>query len=63
MLGLFRAGAFAGRTPAEAFLVKCDEDTMTQDDLTNGRLVVLVGFAALKPTEFVVFRIDKLLAP
>jgi phage tail sheath protein FI len=42
--------------------VKCDADTMTQDHLHAGRLVVLVGFAALRPAEFVLIRIEKLLA-
>ena len=56
---LFKPGAFAARTPDEAFFVKCDEDTMTPDDVANGRLVVLVGFAPLRPAEFVLLRIGK----
>lgn len=57
MHGLWRAGAFQGTTPSESFFVKCDAGTMTQDDIDNGRCIVLVGFAPLKPAEFVVLRI------
>ena len=49
--GLFRAGAFVGSTPDEAFFVKCDRTTMTQDDIDNGRLIALVGIAPVKPAE------------
>lgn len=59
LLGLFRAGAFAGATPREAFFVKCDRTTMTQDDIDNGRLIMQVGIAPLKPAEFVSFRIGQ----
>jgi uncharacterized protein len=59
---LFRAGAFAGRAPDEAWFVKCDAETTTQDDIAGGRLVVLVGFAPIRPAEFVVIRIGKQLA-
>jgi len=45
-----------GATASEAFFVRCDRSTMTQSDLDNGRLVCLVGVAALKPAEFVVLR-------
>jgi len=54
---LFRAGAFRGASPGEAYFVRCGRDTMTQADLGAGRLVVLVGFAPIMPTEFVVLRI------
>jgi phage tail sheath protein FI len=57
LLGLFRAGAFAGSTPREAFFVKCDRTTMTQDDIDHGRLIVQVGIAPVKPAEFVIFAI------
>jgi uncharacterized protein len=50
-------GALLGRTPEEAFLVKCDRTTMTQDDIDNGRLIVIIGVAPTKPAEFVIFRI------
>ena len=59
LTSLFRAGAFAGRTPDEAFFVKCDRTTMTQDDIDNGRLIALVGIAPVKPAEFVIFRIGQ----
>ena len=52
-------GALLGATPKEAFFVRCDRSTMTQNDLDNGRLVCLVGVAALKPAEFVIFRIGQ----
>jgi hypothetical protein len=60
--GLWRQGAFQGQTPQEAFFVRCDRTTMTEDDLGDGRLRVQVGFAALRPAEFVVIEISKLLA-
>lgn len=48
-----------GATPKEAFFVRCDRSTMTQNDLDNGRLICLVGVALLKPAEFVIFRIGQ----
>jgi phage tail sheath protein FI len=53
------SGALLGTTPKEAFFVRCDRSTMTQNDLDNGRLICLVGVAALKPAEFVIFRIGQ----
>jgi phage tail sheath protein FI len=55
--GLFRAGAFQGASPREAFLVRCDRSTTTEADLMNGQFTVLVGFAPLRPAEFVVLRV------
>jgi phage tail sheath protein FI len=55
----WRAGALMGNTPEEAFFVQCDETTMTQDDIDNGRLIVLVGVAPVKPAEFVIIRISQ----
>ena len=52
-------GALLGDKPEAAYFVKCDRSTMTQNDLDNGRLVVLVGVAALRPAEFVIFRIGQ----
>jgi len=52
-------GALLGATPKEAFFVRCDRSTMSQNDLDNGRLICLVGVAALKPAEFVIFRIGQ----
>jgi len=60
MQDLFRKGAFAGSTPREAYLVKCDTETTTRDDVDRGIVNVLVGFAPLKPAEFVVIRIQQL---
>ncbi|MBM0745389.1 phage tail sheath subtilisin-like domain-containing protein (plasmid) [Phormidium sp. CLA17] len=59
MTGLFRRGAFQGATPSQAFFVKCDGETTTQDDINVGRVNVLVGFAPLKPAEFVVVKISQ----
>lgn len=59
LVGGWRDGAFVGRTPDEAFFVRCDRTTMTQDDLDRGRLVALVGVAVLRPAEFVVLRIGQ----
>ncbi len=59
LLELWRAGALAGTTPKEAFFVRCDRTTMTQDDLDSGRLVALVGAAPLRPAEFIIFRIGQ----
>ncbi len=60
MQNLFRQGAFAGQTPREAYLVKCDKETTTPDDVNRGSVNILVGFAPLKPAEFVVIRIQQL---
>lgn len=59
MTGLFRRGAFQGETPSQAFFVKCDGETTTQDDINLGIVNVLVGFAPLKPAEFVVVKISQ----
>lgn len=50
-------GALMGTTPEQAFYVKCDRSTMTQNDIDNGRLIVQIGVAPVKPAEFVIFRI------
>ncbi len=50
-------GALLGDKPEQAFFVRCDRTTMTQEDIDNGRLVMLVGVAAVKPAEFVLIRI------
>ncbi|CAM5737548.1 hypothetical protein MAUB1S_02901 [Mycolicibacterium aubagnense] len=60
MLSLFRQGAFAGTKPSEAFLVVCDNTTTTPSDVDNGVVNVLVGFAPLKPAEFVIVQIAQL---
>jgi phage tail sheath protein FI len=55
----WKNGALLGSKPEEAFFVRCDRSTMTQNDLDNGRLICLIGVAALKPAEFVIFRIGQ----
>jgi phage tail sheath protein FI len=60
MMGLFRQGAFQGTTPDKAFFVKCDSETTTQNDRNLGIVNILVGFAPLKPAEFVVIRIQQI---
>ena len=60
MQDLFRKGAFQGQTPKEAYLVKCDKDTTTQNDINLGIVNVVVGFAPLKPAEFVILKIQQL---
>jgi hypothetical protein len=57
---LFRQGAFQGSTPKDAYLVKCDSETTTQADIDRGVVNILVGFAPLKPAEFVFVRIQQL---
>ena len=57
---LYRQGAFQGSTPREAYLVKCDSETTTQADIDRGIVNILVGFAPLKPAEFVFVRIQQL---
>ncbi len=60
MQNLFRQGAFQGKSPREAYLVKCDAETTTQNDISLGIVNILVGFAPLKPAEFVVIKIQQL---
>jgi len=60
MMGLFRQGAFQGSTPDKAFFVKCDGETTTQNDRNQGRVNIEVGFAPLKPAEFVIIRIQQM---
>jgi phage tail sheath protein FI len=57
LFDLWRTGALQGTRPEEAFFVRCDRTTMTQNDIANGRLVCLVGFAPLRPAEFVILSI------
>jgi Bacteriophage tail sheath protein len=59
---LWRQGAFAGGSPREAFFVRCDRSTMTQDDIDRGRLVLEIGIAPVRPAEFVIIRIARKLA-
>jgi phage tail sheath protein FI len=55
----WKSGHLMGMKPEEAFFVRCDRSTMTQNDLDNGRLVCLIGVAAVRPAEFVIFRIGQ----
>ena len=60
MNGLFRAGAFQGAKASDAYFVRCGlGDTMTQGDIDRGQVIVIVGFAPLKPAEFVIVRIQQ----
>lgn len=59
LTGVWEDGALMGTTPDEAFYVKCDRSTMTQNDIDNGRLICEIGIAPVKPAEFVVFRISQ----
>jgi hypothetical protein len=59
MMTLFRQGAFQGATAKDAFFVKVDGETTTQDDINNGVVNILVGFAPLKPAEFIVVKISQ----
>ena len=60
MQTLFRQGAFQGSSPREAYFVKCDRETTTQNDIDRGVVNILVGFAPLKPAEFVVIKIQQM---
>jgi uncharacterized protein len=59
LMVLWRDGALLGSKPEEAYFVRCDRTTMTQNDLDNGRLICLVGLAPVKPAEFVIFRVGQ----
>jgi phage tail sheath protein FI len=60
MQNLFLQGAFQGQTPSDAFFVKCDKDTTTQNDINLGIVNIIVGFAPLKPAEFVIINIQQM---
>jgi hypothetical protein len=62
LLTLFRQGTFQGQTPAQAYFVKCDRATTTQADIDNGMVNIIVGFALLKPADFVTIRIQQIAA-
>ncbi len=59
LTSVWHSGALFGAKPEQAFFVKCDATTMTQDDIDNGRLICLIGVAPVKPAEFVIFRISQ----
>lgn len=56
---MWRDGSLAGSSPEEAFFVNIGRDTMSQDDIDNGRLICVIGVAPVKPAEFVIFRITQ----
>ncbi|NKZ10879.1 phage tail sheath family protein [Mycolicibacterium septicum DSM 44393] len=58
MQNLFQQGAIQGQTAKDAYFVRCDRTTMTQDDIDQGLVTVMVGFAPVKPAEFVIIRIQ-----
>jgi uncharacterized protein len=60
MQDLFRKGAFQGTTPRDAFFVRCDSETTTQTDIDSGIVNVEIGFAPLKPAEFVILKIQQI---
>jgi uncharacterized protein len=60
MHNLFRQGAFQGTTPRDAYFVKCDKETTTQNDINLGIVNIVVGFAPLKPAEFVVIKLQQM---
>ncbi|WP_426289610.1 phage tail sheath family protein [Ensifer adhaerens] len=60
MQRLFRQGAFQGASPKEAYFVKCDASTTTQDDINRGIVNIVVGFAPLQPAEFVIISIQQI---
>jgi phage tail sheath protein FI len=59
---VWRSGALEGTKPEEGFFVRCDRTTMTQSDIDNGRLIILIGVAPVKPAEFVIIRIGLMTA-
>ena len=59
LTGLWRNGSLAGSSPEEAFFVNIGRNTMSQDDIDNGRLICVIGVAPVKPAEFVIFRISQ----
>jgi phage tail sheath protein FI len=59
LLNEWQNGALLGDKPETAYFVRCDRSTMTQNDLDNGRLIVLIGVAPVRPAEFVIFRIGQ----
>jgi hypothetical protein len=63
LMGLFHQGAFVGSTPSEAFVIRCNSNTTTAQDIANGKLNVVVGFAPLKAAEFIVISLQFLAGP
>lgn len=59
LINEWRCGKLQGATQEQAFFVHCDQTTMTQNDLDNGRLIIVIGVAPVKPAEFVIFNIGQ----
>ena len=59
LMNEWRSGVLKGTSAQQAYFVRCDRSTMTQNDLDNGRLICDVGVAPVKPAEFVIFRISQ----
>ncbi|MGP0091013.1 MAG: phage tail sheath C-terminal domain-containing protein [Xanthobacteraceae bacterium] len=62
LTGMWRSGALKGATPEQAFFVRCDKTTMTQTDIDNGRLNIVIGVAPVQPAQFVIISISQLTA-
>ena len=62
LFGIWRNGALMGRSPKEAFFVKCDRSTMTYSDIDAGKLIVVIGLAPIRPAEFVILKITQFTA-
>ncbi len=60
LITVWKDGGLQGATAQDAFFVKCDNTTMSQDDIDNGRLICVIGIAPVKPAEFVIFRIQQM---
>ena len=60
MTDLFLRGAFLGTAASQAFFVNCDSSTTTQTDIENGIVNILIGFAPIKPAEFVIIRLQQM---
>jgi phage tail sheath protein FI len=60
MQNLFRQGAFQGQSPRDAYFVKCDKESTTQNDINLGIVNIIVGFAPLKPAEFVIIKLQQI---
>lgn len=59
LIAEWRGGALKGDTAEQAFFIKCDQSTMTTFDMARGELIVMVGLALIKPTEFAILRIQQ----
>lgn len=60
MHSLFCQGAFQGTSPKEAYFVRCDNETTTHDDINRGVVNIIIGFAPLKPAEFIIIKLPQM---